>query len=157
MHAYVPLLSSLLLHKWVTLRHPSAEPASIPLLSALLNKQVGPPIQPSAINTPPLPKISAFSIQLYVPPLQPSAVRAAPPPPQLSIFLQGQGKTPLLSSTMCDYVPLVSALLIRQGLPLFRTSDEPDTLPHLSAYFFQQDVLLLQHIAVHTHPPLPQP
>ena len=111
---------------------PSAEPAPIPLISAFLPQIIKPTLQPSATNTPPLPQLSDLLLQLYVPPRHPSAVHAAPPP-QLSVLLQGRGKTPILSSTVIDYVTLLSALLIRKGVTIIQPPYEPAPLPELSA------------------------
>ena len=72
----------------------SALRAHAPLLSALLPQQVEPPLQPSAVNPPPLPQILASTLQRDVPHLQPLSVRAPPPPP-LSVLLQGLGVPPL--------------------------------------------------------------
>ena len=129
--SYVPLLSILLFWTGVPLRQPLAEPAPLPLLSALLPQQFEPPLQPLSVNPPPLPQISALPLQLDTPPLQPSAVHA-PFPPHISVSLQGQGGPPLLYSTMRTYVPLLSSLLIRQVTPLRQPSDKPTTLHHIS-------------------------
>ena len=61
---------------------------NLPLLSYFPNQQVQPPLQPSAVNPPPLPHILSLSLQRYLPPLQPLAVHATPPPP-LSVSLHG--------------------------------------------------------------------
>ena len=78
------------------------------------------PLQPSVVNSPPLPQILAFPIQLDVPPLQPLSVCDTPPP--LSLSLQSRGEAPLLPSTLRAYVPLLSALLLWQGVPLRQSS-----------------------------------
>ena len=78
------------------------------------------PLQPSAVNSPPLPQILAFPLQRDVPPLQPLTTCAPPPP--LSVSLQGRGEAPLLPSTLSTYVPLLSTLLLRQGVPLRQSS-----------------------------------
>ena len=70
-----------------------------------------------------------------MPPFQPIA--ACVPPPPLSVLLQGQGVPHILPSTLRTYVPLISPLLLRQGIPVCNTSDEPDPLPQISAYFIQ--------------------
>ena len=55
---------------------------------------------------------------------------------------------------MCAYVPLLSALIIRKGVPLRQTSAEPAILPHISALPIQRGVPPLQPIAVCApHPP----
>ena len=102
-HAYVALISALILRQGVPLRHPSAKPAPLPLISALLPQRVEPPLQPSAVNAPPLPQLSALPLQRGVPPLQPLAVCAPPP---LSVSLQGQGVPPLLPSAVCAHAPM---------------------------------------------------
>ena len=96
-----PPISALLLQQKLIALQPSA------MRDALL--------QPSAINSPPLPQILAFPLQRDVPPLQP--LSACAPPPPISVSLQGRGEAPLLPSTLRDYVPLLSALLIWQGVP----------------------------------------
>ena len=55
------------------------------------------------------------------------------PPPLLSVLLQGRGKAPIPPSTVHTYVPLISALLLWQGVPLRHTSADPAPLPQLSA------------------------
>ena len=112
------------------IHQPSAEPAHIPLLSAFLTHQVKPPLQPSYINPPPLPQLSALPHELDAHPLQPSDVCAAPPP-QFSILLQGRVKPPILYSTVRAYVPLISALVLIQGMPLCQPSAEHAPLPRL--------------------------
>ena len=62
---------------------PSAVHAHAPLLSAFLPHQVEPPLQPSAVNPPPLPQILAFTLQQDMPHLQP--LYTYDPPPLLSI------------------------------------------------------------------------
>ena len=99
----------------------SAVHAHDPLLSDLLPQRVDPPLQPSAVNPPPLPHTLAFPIRRDVPPLQPIYV-CAPPDPSLSVSLQGRGKAPLLPSTLRAYVPLLSALLLRKGVLLRQSS-----------------------------------
>ena len=94
----------------------SAMRAHAPLLSTLLHQRFETPLQPSAVNPPPLPQILSFPLQQYVSPIQPLSVCA--PPPTLSVSLQGRGKAPLLPSTLLAYVPLLSALLIWQGVYL---------------------------------------
>ena len=91
-----------------------------PLLSAFPHKRFKPPLQPSVVNTPPLPQILAFPLQWDMPPLQP--LSACDPPPSLPVSLQGQGKSPLLPSTLRAYVPLVSSVLIKKGVPLRQSS-----------------------------------
>ena len=109
---------------------PSAVRAHAPLLSVLLHQRVEPPLQTSAVNTPPLPLLLSFTIQQEMLPLQPLSTCA--PPPLLSVLLQGRGEPPLLSSTMHAYVPMISAFLI------CHTSDKPAPLPQLSALIIQQ-------------------
>ena len=75
-----------------------------------------PPIQPSAVNPPPLTQILALPLQRYVLTLQLLAMRALPN--LLFVLLQGRGEPPPLPSTVCAYVPLLSALLLWQGVPL---------------------------------------
>ena len=98
----------------------SAVRAHVPLLSALHHQRVEPPLQPSVVNPPPLPQILAFPLQRHVPPLQPLSMCAPPPP--ISVSLQGRGKAPLPPLTLRAYVPLLSALLLRQGVPLRQCS-----------------------------------
>ena len=98
----------------------SAVRAHAPLLSALYPQRVEPPLQPSVVNPPPLPQILAFPLQRDMPPLQPLSTCAPPPP--ISVSLQGRGKAPLLPSTLRAYVPLLSALILRQGVPLRQSS-----------------------------------
>ena len=81
-----------------------------PLLSAFFPQRVEPPLQPSAVNPPPLPQILAFPLQRDVPPLHPLFACSNPPP--LSVSLQRRGEAPLLPSTLRAYVPLLSALLL---------------------------------------------
>ena len=118
MRAYVPLISILLLRKGVPLHHPSDEPDTLPLLSALLPQQVKPPPQISTVNPPPLPQLSylplavgtplpqlsALPLQLSMPSLQPLAMNDSPP---LSVLLQGIGVPPLLPSVVRAYAPLL--------------------------------------------------
>ena len=112
------------------------------LLSALLPQQVDSPLQPSDVNTPHLPQLLAFPLQRDVLTLHPLSTCAPPPP--LSISLWGQGKPPLLPSTVCTYVPLISALLLWKGVPL----------PQLSALPLQQGVPPLQPLTVRAPPTL---
>ena len=86
-------------------------------------------------------------------PLQILAVHTPPHP--LYVLLQGRGEPPLLPSTMCAYVPLLSALLLWQGMPLRHPSAEPDPLPLLLAYLHQRVEPSIQHADVDP-PPLPQ-
>ena len=111
---------------------PSAVSADAPLLSALLPQQVEPPLQPSAINPPPIPQISALNLQLYAPPLH-TSVECAPPPPQISVLLQGKGKPPILSSTVHTYVPLISAFILRKCVHISKPSADPAPIPKISA------------------------
>ena len=90
--------------------------ASAPQLSALNPQQVEPHIQSSYISFTPLPLVLAFLFKQDVPLLQP--LSTYDPLPPLSVSLQGGGEPPLLPSTVRTYVPLLSALLIRQGVPL---------------------------------------
>ena len=46
------------------LRHPSAKLAPITLLSDFLPRRVKPPLQPSEVNTPPLPQLSALHLDV---------------------------------------------------------------------------------------------
>ena len=98
----------------------SAVRAHAPLLSALHPQIVEPPLQSSVVNPPPLPQILALPLQRDVPPLQPLSTCAPPPP--ISVSIQGRGKSPLLPSNLRAYVPLLSALLRRQGVPLCQYS-----------------------------------
>ena len=79
--AYVPLLSVLIICQGVPLRHPSAEPVT-------------------------LPHISSLPLQRSVPPLKTLAV-CDPPPPPLSVSLQGLGVHPLLPSAVRTYDTLL--------------------------------------------------
>ena len=127
--------------------------AHAPLLSAFPPQLVKPPLQPSAINPPPLPQILAFTLQRDVSPLQ--TLFACAPPPLLSVLLQGRVKTPLLPSTMHVYVPLISALLLRKVMPLHQPSSEPAPLPRISAFPPQQGVPPLYPLAVRDYLPPP--
>ena len=109
--AYVPLLSALLLRQGVPLHHPSANPGPLPLLSALIPQRVEPTLQPSEINSPPLPQLSALPLAVCTPipqlsslPLQQGVMRAHP---LISVLLQGLGVPPLLTSAMHAYAPLL--------------------------------------------------
>ena len=128
--------------------------AHAPLLSAFPFQQVEPPLQPSDVNPPPPPltQLLAFPLQQYVPHLWPLSVCAPPLP--LSVSIQGLDKTPRLPSTVRAYVPLLSALLLWQGVPLRQPLAEPDPLPQLSALPRQQGVPPLQPLSVHATPPL---
>ena len=66
-----------------------------------------------------------------MPPLNPLYV--CDPPPSLSVLLQGRDGPPLLPSTVRDYVPLLSDLLIWKGVTIHQPLAKPDPLPHLSA------------------------
>ena len=102
-----------------------------PILSALLPQRVEPPLQPSAVNPPPLPQVLAFTLQQYMPPLQP--LSACDPPPLLSILLQGRIEPPLIPSNVRAYVPLLSTFFLWKGVPLCYPSAEPSPLPQFSA------------------------
>ena len=132
MRAYVPLPSTLILCKGVPLRQPSDEHAPLTLLSDSLPQRVNIHLQPSAVNSPPLPQFSALPLHLDATTLQPSDV-CATPPSKLSILLQLRGKLPLLSSTIHAYVTLMSALLPRKVMYIRQPSAECDHIPHLSA------------------------
>ena len=132
---------------------PSDVRAHVPLISHLLPQQVDPLLQPSAVNSPPIPQLLAFTLQQYVPPLQPLA--ACDPPPLLSVLLPGRGEPPLLTSTVHAYVPLIYALIIWQCLPLRQPSANPAPLPHLSALPLQRGVPPLHSLAVCDPPPPP--
>ena len=110
---------------------PSDVHAHDPLLSVLLHQRVKPSLHPSAVNPPPFPQILAFPLQRDVLPLQTPAAQAPPPP--LSVLLQGRDEPPLLPSTVRAYVPILSSLLIWQGVPICHHSEDPDTLPLISA------------------------
>ena len=101
--------------------------ADAPLLSAFLTQQVKPTLQPSAANPHLLPHLLALPLQQDMPTIKP--LSASDPPPTLSIFLQGGGTSPLLTSTMYAYIPLLSALLLRKGVPLCQPSAETSPLP----------------------------
>ena len=105
--------------------------ADYPLLSALLPQRVEPPLQPSAVNPPPLTQLLALPIQQDVPPVQ--TLAGHDPPHPLSVLIQGRSKPPILPPTVRDYVTLFSALFLRKGVPLCQPSDEPAPLPQLSA------------------------
>ena len=68
-------------------------------------------------------------LQLDVPPLQPLAAHATPTP--LYELLQGRGKPRPISSTVRAYVPLIYALILRQGVPLCQPSADPAPLPRI--------------------------
>ena len=70
----------------------------------MLPQLVNPPLQPSAINPPPLPQLSDFPLQRGVPNIQPLAMRG---PPLLFILLQGIGVPSLLPSAVRAYDPLL--------------------------------------------------
>ena len=88
----------------------------VPLLSALLSQRFEPLLHPSAVNPPPLTHILAFPLQRDVAPLQPLSACVTPPP--LSVLLQGRGEAPILPSTLSACVPLLSDLILRQGVPI---------------------------------------
>ena len=88
MHAYVPLISALIIWKGVPLCQTSAKPDPLPLLSSLLWHRVDPHLKPLEVNPPPCPHLSSLPLQTDVPPLQPSSLRTADPP-QISVSLQG--------------------------------------------------------------------
>ena len=100
------------------------------LLSVLFHQRFEPPLQPSAINPPPLPQILSFPLQQGVPPLHP-IYECAPPPP-LSVSLQGQGQPPLVPSSMRPYVPLLSALILWKCVHICHPLADPAPLPHFS-------------------------
>ena len=122
-----------------------------PLLSDLHPQRVEPPLQSSAVNPPPLPQILELSLQRDVPLIKPLATHAPPPLPSAS--LQERGKTPIITSTVCTYVPLISALLLWKGVPLRNPSAEPAPIPQLSALPLQRGVPYLQRLAVCAPPP----
>ena len=66
---------------------------------------------------------------------QPLDARA--PPPLLYVSLQGRGEPPILPSTVHTYVPPLSVLLLRQGVPPRHTSADPDTIPLIPALLTQ--------------------
>ena len=132
---------------------PSAVQSCAPIFSALLPQRVNPPLQPSALHHPPLPKILAFSLQQDLPLLQPLSTCAPPPP--LSISPQGRGEPPCIPSTVCTYVPLIYAFLIWKGVTLCHTSTDPDPLPQLSDLTLQLGVPPLKPLAVRNPPPPP--
>ena len=78
----------------------------VPLLSALHPQRVEPPLQPTALNPPPLTQLLVFTLQRDLPLLQ--TLSACDPLPPLLFLLQGRGKLPLLPSTVHTYVPLLS-------------------------------------------------
>ena len=127
--------------------------AHAPLLSALIPQQVEPPLHPSAVNHPPLIQILSFPLQQDVPNFLP--LPTCDPPPPLSVLLQGQSKPPLLTSTVRSYVPLISALLLRQGVPICHPPAKPAPLHQLPALPLQQGVPHIQTLAVHAPPPPP--
>ena len=67
----------------------------------------------------------------------------------------GETNPLVLPSTVRAYVPLLSALLLRQGVPLRQPSAEPAPLPLLSALLPRRVEPPLQPSAVNP-PPLPQ-
>ena len=98
------------------------------------------PLQPSVINSPPLPQILAFPLQRDVPPLKP--LSSCAPPPPLPVYLQGRGEAPLLPSTLRAYVPLLSALLLRQGVPTRHSSASLLLFLSFQPCFFNEACLL---------------
>ena len=88
-----------------------------------------------------------------MPLLQPLPACDLPHP--LSVSLQGRGEPPIIPSTVRAYVPLLSALILQQDVPLGQTSAEPAPLPQLSALPLQRYVPPLQPLAVHAPPPPP--
>ena len=132
---------------------PSAVRTHAPLFSAMLPQRVKPPLQPSAVNISPVPHILTLPLHRYVLTFQPLSARA--PHPRLSVSLQGRGEPPLLYSAVRAYVPLIYALILRQGVPLRYTSAETAPLTLLSALLTQQVEPPLQTSAVNP-PPLPQ-
>ena len=122
--------------------------AHAPILSALLTQRVRPPLQPSAVTPlPPLPQSLSFPLKLDMLPLQP--IVAHDPTPPISVLLQGQGEPPILpSTTMRAYVTLLSALLLRIGVPIRHPSAKPAHLPLISALLPKQVDLTLQTSAV---------
>ena len=54
---------------------------------------------------------------------------------------------------MPDYVPLISALLLRQVVPLLQPLSEPAPIPILSDLPLQQGVPTLQPLAMRAPPP----
>ena len=154
---------------------PSNVSAPIAHISALPIQKGGPHLHTSAVNPPPL--ISVLLLQRDVLPLQTSAACASPPPPpciylsiqgrggtplptsavraHASILLQGRGKPPLIPSTVRAHVPLLSALLLRNGVPLRQPSAEPAPLYQLPALSLQQGVPPIQPLDVRATPPPP--
>ena len=70
-----------------------------PLLPALLPQWVKPPLQPLAVNPPPLPQILSLLVWQYMPPVHPSSMHAAHPPP-LPVSLQWVFRTPIIYPTV---------------------------------------------------------
>ena len=67
----------------------------------------------------------------------------------------GRGEPPLLPSTVRTYVPLLYALILRQGMPLCQPSDWLAPLTQISALPIQRVVPSLQPIAMRATPPPP--
>ena len=132
---------------------PSAVHTHAPLLLDYPPQLFETPLQPSDVNTPPLPHILAFTLQRYVTALQP--LYACAPTPPLSVFLKWRGEPPLIPSTMRTYITLLSALLLWKSVPLHQISDKPDPSPHHSSLNLQRGVPRLQPLSVHAPPPPP--
>ena len=129
---------------------PSAVLTHATLLSALLPQQVDHTLQTSNVNPPHFNQLLVFKIQQDVPPLQPLFMCSPHPP--LSVLLQGQGKPPLQPSTLGNYVPLISALLLCKCVTICQTSAKPASLPQLSALPIQQGVPPIQPLDVRPPP-----
>ena len=85
--AHTPPLS-VLIQGWFRLPPPpSAVRTYAPLLSDFIPQQVEPPLKPSAVNPPPLPRILAFPLQRGVHPLQ--SLFVCDSPTLFSVLLQG--------------------------------------------------------------------
>ena len=123
-----------------------------PILSAFPPQQAEPPLQPSALNNPPLLQILAFPLQRDLPPLQ--TLSACAPPLPIYVSFQGRGEPPLLHPTVHAYVNLLSALLLWKVVPLRQTLDETAPLPHRPALPLQRRVPLIQPLSVRSTPPL---
>ena len=128
--------------------------AHAPLFSSLLSQRFEPPLQHSAVNTPPSSQLLALPLQGDVIPLH--LLDACDPTPILYVLLQGRGETPLLPSAIYGYVPLLYSLLLWKGVPLRHPSADTAPLPLISDLLPQQVKPLHQPSTVN-HPPLPKP
>ena len=121
----------------------SAVRAYAPLLSALLPQKFDPPLQPSNVSAP-LSQISAL-------PLQPLALN---PPPLTSVLFQGRCRLLLLTSFAYSRAPLLPASHLQQGMPLILRSKVPGPIARISALHLQQGGPRFQTSSVNHPPPI---